>query len=63
MINIGKEWRWMDDEEWDHYSGLPSPAAYEQDRSEGEGALTSLSNEVSTRESNKVIFVPSNPKK
>ena len=36
-INIGKEWRWMDEEEfnkklpWDNYSGLPSPAAYEQE--------------------------------
>lgn len=38
MINIKKEWRWMDDDKWDHYSGLPSPAAYEQEESEGEGA-------------------------
>lgn len=38
-INIGKEWRWMDDEEvekikddeWDHYSGLPNPKWYEQE--------------------------------
>lgn len=52
MINIGKEWRWMEDDKWDYYSGLPSPAAYEQKESEGEGALSSLSNEVSTRESN-----------
>lgn len=44
MINIKKEWRWMDDEEfdkvipWDYYSGLPSPRAYEHKASEGEGA-------------------------
>jgi len=40
MINIGKEWRWMDDEddkeldmnsEWDYYSGLPNPKWYEQE--------------------------------
>ena len=29
MINTGKEWRRMDDDNWDHYSGLPSPSAYE----------------------------------
>ena len=29
MINSTKEWRWMDDDKWDHYSGLPSPSAYE----------------------------------
>lgn len=35
MINIGKEWRWMDDKEevieseWDYYSGLPNPMWYE----------------------------------
>jgi len=44
MINIKKEWRWMNEEEfnkvlpWDNYSGLPSPRAYEQEESEGEGA-------------------------
>jgi len=52
MINIGKEWRWMDDDKWDYYSGLPGMGAYEQETSEGEGAFVSLSNEVSTRESN-----------
>ena len=40
MINIGKEWRWMDDEDkvekieddkWDHYSGLPNPKWYEDE--------------------------------
>lgn len=40
MINIAKEWRWMDDEEevekieddkWDHYSGLPNPKWYEKE--------------------------------
>lgn len=39
MINTGKEWRWMDDEEveqikddeWDYYSGLPNPKWYEQE--------------------------------
>jgi len=38
MINVGKEWRWMEDEEikeidddkWDHYSGLPNPKWYEE---------------------------------
>lgn len=44
MINTGKEWRWMDDEEeveqikdeeWDFYSGLPNPKWYEE---AGEGA-------------------------
>ena len=29
MINFKKEWRWMEDDKWDHYSGLPSPKAYE----------------------------------
>ena len=38
MINIEKEWRWMDeeneikeidDDKWDHYSGLPNPKWYE----------------------------------
>jgi hypothetical protein len=36
-INVGKEWRWMDDEEihrikdeeWDFYSNLPNPKWYE----------------------------------
>lgn len=41
MISIGKEWRWMDDEEetnkieddkWDFYSGLPNPKWYEQNQ-------------------------------
>ena len=40
MINIGKEWRWMDDEDkveqieddqWDYYSGLPNPKWYEEE--------------------------------
>ena len=39
MINTGKEWRWMDEEEvekiedskWDHYSGLPNPKWYEDE--------------------------------
>lgn len=41
MINIGKEWRWMDDledniqeiedDKWDFYSGLPNPKWYEKD--------------------------------
>ena len=40
MINIGKEWRWMDDiednvqkiedDKWDFYSGLPNPKWYER---------------------------------
>jgi hypothetical protein len=37
--NIGKEWKWMDemeeikeidDDKWDHYSGLPNPKWYEE---------------------------------
>lgn len=39
MINSGREWDWMDeeeveqikDEEWDHYSGLPNPKWYEDE--------------------------------
>jgi len=41
MINTGREWDWMDDEEdkieqikdeeWDYYSGLPNPKWYESE--------------------------------
>ena len=38
MINSGREWDWMDEEEveqieddqWDYYSGLPNPKWYEE---------------------------------
>ena len=38
MINIKKDWRWMDsnketaykEDEWCEYGGLPSPKAYDQ---------------------------------
>ena len=39
MINSGREWDWMDEEEveqieddkWDYYSGLPNPKWYEEE--------------------------------